>query len=148
MASRIYNAALAAIMNGTIDLNNSDLRVALVMTNTTADTVNDAIVYVGDIGTLDECDSSGYARLPLADESVAVVDGSDLAKFDATDLVFTGLGGDATRQIQGAVIYKHVSSDADSPVLAYIDFTAPLATTAVSVTLPWDAAGILTMAQA
>lgn len=148
MASVIYNAALAAVAKAVIDLDHSDIRAILVMTNTTADTDNDAKVYVGDLTTLDECDATGYARIKLTNKAVTVNDGSNLAFFDADDLSFTGLGGNATRDIQGVLLYKHVSSDADSPILCFIDFVSDVAKESVSITVPWNAAGILSFAQA
>ena len=47
MASRIYNEALRAIAAGEIDLNAADIRARLLMTNTTADTDNDACCRLG-----------------------------------------------------------------------------------------------------
>jgi hypothetical protein len=43
MASVTYNVAKTAIGNGSIDLDTDDLRIALVMTNTTVDTENATI---------------------------------------------------------------------------------------------------------
>lgn len=148
MASRVYNAALKAIVDGTIDLNSSDIRAALLMTNTTADTDNDADVFVGDLTTLDECDATGYARQALASEAVNIDDTNDRAEFDATDVSFTGLSGNATRAIQGVLLYKHVTNDADSPLLAFIDFTSDIPATATQIDIPWNAEGILQIAQA
>jgi hypothetical protein len=148
MASRVYNAALKAIVDGTIDLNTSDIRAALLMTNTTADTDNDGDVFVGDITTLDECNASGYARVALASEAVNIDDPNDRAEFDANDLSFTGLGGNASRDIQGVLLYKHMTNDADSPLLAFIDFAADVPLAATQINVPWDAQGILQIAQA
>ena len=62
MASLIYNEFKRANMAGEIDLNADDIRVALVMTNTTVDTENDGMVNVDDFATLDECDGANYVR--------------------------------------------------------------------------------------
>ena len=143
MASKIPNNALKLLMNGGIDLDTDDIRVALLMTNTTADTEVDAMTFVNQYTTLDECDASGYARVALTGEAVAAVDASDYAKFDANDASFTGLGGNATRAVQGALIYKHVTNDTDSVPIAFVDFTADIPATATQIDIPWDTTGIL-----
>lgn len=148
MASVIYNEFLRANAAGEIDLNADDIRAILVMTNTTADTDNDAVVFVDDIGTLDECDDNGYSRQALGSEAVNKDDANDRAEFDATDLSFS-LDGDGTRDIQGILLYKHVTNDADSPVIAFIEpSNQPISSGATQIDVPWDAEGILQFSQA
>jgi len=144
MASVVYNEFKRANAAGEIDLNADDIRAILVMTNTTADTENDAKVYVGDLTTLDESDATGYARQALATEAVNKDDANDRAEFDADDVSFSGMSGDATRDYQGVVLYKHVTNDADSPLIAFIEFSnQPLSKSATTVSVPWNAEGIL-----
>lgn len=102
MASNVFNNALKRLVDGTIDLDTHDIRCALLMTNTTADTEKDAINFISNIGTLDECNATGYARVALTSEAVNTDDANDRAEFDAADVSFTGLSGDASRAIQGA----------------------------------------------
>ena len=130
-------------MNGGVDLDTDDIRAALLMLNTTADTEIDAITFVDQYTTLDECDATGYARVALASEAVVADDANDRAEFDAADASFTGMSGDATRDIQGVLIYKHVTNDANSIPIAFIDFSADIPKTATQVDIPWDAQGIL-----
>ena len=146
MASAIPNNAKLRIMNGGVDLDTDDIRVALLMTNTTADTEVDAMTFVNQYGTLDECDATGYARVALASEAATADDANDRAEFDATDSSFTGLSGDATRATQGALIYKHVTNDTDSIPICFIDFSADIPTTATQIDVPWNAEGILQLA--
>jgi len=149
MASVIYNEALRAIAAGEIDLNADDIRVKLLMTNTTADTENDAIVNVADFTTLDLCDATGYADVALANEAVNKDDANDRAEFDADNAVFSGLSGDATRDIQGVLLYKYVDgTDANDLVLAFVDFSSDIPAAATQVTVPWDSEGIIQFAQA
>ena len=147
MASNVFNNALKRLVDGSIDLDTHDIRVALLMTNTTADTDKDAINFVANIGTLDECDATGYARVALASEAVNTDDANDRAEFDATDVSFTGLSGNATRAIQGALILKFVTNDSDNIPIAFIDFTADIPATATQIDIPWNAEGILQIAQ-
>ena len=148
MASRIYNEALRAIAAGEIDLNAADIRAKLLMTNTTADTDNDAVVNVADITTLDLCDAAGYADIDMSGLAVNKDDPNDRAEFDAADLVFSGLGGDGTRDYQGVLLYVYVDGGAGDKVIAFVDFTADIPKAATQVTVPWDAQGIIQFAQA
>ena len=147
MASNVYNNFLQKLLLAYL-VTGADIRVALLMTNTTADTDKDAMNFVDDIGTLDECDATGYARIALASEASNVDDTNDRAEFDATDVSFTGLSGDATRAIQGALIIKHVTDDTDSIPIAFIDFASDIPATATQIDVPWNAEGILQAAQA
>lgn len=145
MASVVYNIAKSGLMDGTIDLNSHDIEIALCMTNTTADTEVDADT-ISAITTLDECDATGYARQDLASETVTTDDTNDRAEFDAADSSFTGLGGDATRDIQGALIYKKVTNDTDSIPIVFVDFTSDISSAATQIDITWNSEGILQLA--
>lgn len=148
MASVIYNKALANMLSDYL-VSGKDVRAILVMTNTTCDTENDAIDFVANFTTLDEGDGTGdTTRIALTSEAAAEDDTNDRGEFDAADLSFTGLAGDATRAYQGVLLYEHVTNDADSKVVAFIDFASDIASTATQVDVPWDAEGILQASQA
>lgn len=118
-----------------------DVRAALVMSNTTADTDEDA-EFIADIGTLDEHNGAGYARQALANESFAVDLANDRWAFDADPIVFASLGV-GTRQCVGMLLYLHVTNDADSKPLLYIDGAGfPFDAVGTNVTLTPHANGI------
>lgn len=145
----VYNPALASILKGDIVFDTDDIRIALLMTNTTADTETDGIVNLSDFTTLDEADATGYARQALASEAVNTDNTNDRAEFDAADDSFTGLGGDASRNYQGLLLYKHVDgTNANDIAIAYIPFSSALNSTATQVDIPFDAEGILQLANA
>lgn len=148
MASVVYNDFKRGLLSGEYDLHTSgdDIRIALLMTNTTADTEVDSITSISSFTTLDECDATGYARVALSGEAVTADNTDDEGVFDATDASFTGLSGDATRDIQGALIYKYVDGTAgnDKP-LFFIDFTADIPSTATQIDVPFAAEGILNL---
>lgn len=147
MASAIPNSAKANLINGTIDLNTDDIRARLCMTNTTCDTEVDAINDLADYTLIDVCDSAGYADVALSTEAVNVDDTNNRAEFDAVDASFTGLGGDASRAIQGVLIYKYVDgTNANDLPIAFIDFASDIPATATQIDIPWDAEGILQLA--
>ena len=71
------------------------------------------------------------------------------AQFAAANLVFSGLGGDATRDAQGVLLYVYVDgTKANDKAIAFIDFTSDITKYATQITVPWDAQGILQFAQA
>ena len=145
MASLVYNEFKRANAAGEIDLNAHDIRCALLMTNTTADTENDGIVNVDDFTTLDEFDGSGYSRQALTNEAVNKDDANDRAEFDADDVAFGALGA-GTRAVQGVLLYKHVTNDSDSVVIAFIQFSSNKTMDGSAFTVTWDAQGILQLA--
>ena len=142
MASHWFNYAKQQVMNGGIDLDTNDIRCALLMTNTTADTENDGISTISGITTLDDCDGSGYSRLALTTEAVNLDDANDRAEFDADDAAFGALGA-GTRAVQGVLVYKHVTNDTDSIPIAWVEFATNKTLDGSSFTVQWDAEGIL-----
>ena len=66
------------------------------------------------------------------------------AEFDAVDLSFSGLNGDATFDYQGVLIYKHVTADTDSIPWFFVEFSnQPIVKEASQVDVPWNVEGIL-----
>lgn len=148
MASVIYNEALRAIAAGEIDLNAADIRARLCMTNTTCDTENDGVVNLSDFTTIDPADATSYADIDMDGLAVNKDDANDRAEFDANDLVFSGLGGDASRAYQGVLLYVYVDgTNANDKAIAFIDFTADIPLQATQVTVPWDTEGIIQFSQ-
>lgn len=142
MASKIYNIAKQLLLNGGLDLNTDDIRVALVMTNTTCDTEQDGMATIDDFTTLDEADGTNYVRKQLASEAVNLDDANDRAEFDAADVTWTALGS-GTRELAGAVIYKHVTDDTDSIPIAWIEFSSSQDPAGVDFVITWNAEGII-----
>jgi len=142
MATHVFNKAKQSLLNGTIDLDTDDIRIALLSTNTTADTDNDGIEFVGDIVTLDEFDGANYVRKALATEAVNLDDPNDRAEFDADDVTFTALGA-GTRSVLGILVYKHVTNDTDSPVIAFLEYAAAKTPDSSDFVVQWDAEGII-----
>lgn len=149
MASAIPNSALANLINGTIDLNSHDIRARLCMTNTTCDTEVDAIADLADYTTIDPSDATGYADVALDTETVTANDANNRADFDtAADIVFTGLGGDATRDYQGILLYKYVDgTNANDLPLCFIDFTTDVLKTSTQVTVPSSTTNLIQVSQ-
>jgi hypothetical protein len=119
------------------------------MTNTTCDTENDGVVELVDFTTSDIADATGYADIDMDGLAVNKDDPNDRAEFDANDLTFSGLSGDATRDYQGVLLYVYVDgTNTNDKAVAFIDFTSDIPKEATQVTVPWDAQGIIQFAQA
>jgi hypothetical protein len=119
-----YTPAKERLAKGDLDFDEAgnDIRVLLAMTNTTADTDQDAGTLAA-IGTLDEYDGAGYSRAALAAPSVDRDDANNRAEITATSPISFGATVAAgTRSAQGAVVYRHVDGTAanDQPI-AWID---------------------------
>jgi hypothetical protein len=146
MADLVYTPAKKKILDGEIDFGANDIRVALLMANTTGDTDEDA-EFISNIGTLDEMDGGNYARVAMAGEIVNVDTANNRAEFDANDTVFPLLGI-GTRQVAGILIYKHVTNDSNSIAIAWIDSppTFPLNANGRDWRITWNAQGVLQLA--
>lgn len=144
MATHVFNYAKGEILKGNIDLDGHDIRFMFLMTNTTADTENDAIQFIDDLTTLDEFDGSGYSAggFALDSEAVAVDDANDRAEFDAADEACGALGAGA-RSIAGVLIYKFVTNNTDSIPICWNEFASPVTADGSSITVQWNAEGIL-----
>ena len=143
MATTLYNNFKELLLNGGIDLDTDTIR-ALIIDDTTAYTPNiDTHVYVDDVTAVaSEMSGTGYTRKTL-NVTVSQDNANDQAVADADDLSYTGLNAGT---IQGVLVYKEVTTDADSPVIGWYesgDF--PLPTNGGDVTLTINAAGMLTL---
>lgn len=141
--SFVFTKAKEKFAKGEINLSSADMRMLIVMTNTTAHTSEDATTISG-ITTLDEFDGSGYARKTLAGEAVAIDNANDRAEFTFTAPVWTALGA-GTRQAKAAILFLFVTNDSDSVPVAYIDTSPafPFTATGVDVTLTPNTEGCL-----
>lgn len=147
MANFIYNEAKRGLANKEIDLDTDTIKVALLMTNTTADTDRDADTLSAFV-TLDECNGASYARQTLNGKALAEVAGaSGYVKLTASDSVFATLGA-GTRSVQGILVYKHVTNDADSVPIAFIDTVGsgpvlPFNGNGGNITIDWSGDGVI-----
>lgn len=141
MATHVFNEWKQTILRDNL-ASGADIRIALLMTNTTADSENDDIKFVDDITTLDESDGANYARKALANEIVNEDDTGDEAEFDADDVTWTALGA-GTREIAGILVYKHVTDDTDSEVIAWLEYATPKHPDGSDFTVQWNAEGLV-----
>ena len=144
MADFVYNEAKRALASGELDFTSDDIRVLLVMTNTTADTEDDVNTFAG-FSTLDEFDGSNYSSggVALTGEAVNEDAGNNRAEFDANNATFSSIGA-GTRQIQACIVYKWITNLNSSLPIAYIDSGGfPISANGGDLTIQWNAEGIL-----
>jgi len=123
MANFAYTGAKLKAAKGDLDFDTADIRLKLCMSNTTADTDQDATSLSG-ITTVDEFDGGGYAEADLAGASVAADNANNRAEVDYTDGTFGAAVSAGTRQWVGVLVYCRIDGTAanDFPV-AWIDLT-------------------------
>jgi len=131
--SKVYNPGLLKLLNGTIDFDTDTIKLLLVDTNHTFTKTHE---FVSDI-VANEASGTGYSRKTLANTSIALDTGNDRVEFDADDISYTALDAGT---IASAIIYKEVTNDADSPLIADVDFT-DLVTNGSDVDLQVNAEG-------
>lgn len=122
----------------------SDLRARLLMSSTTADTQNN-IATLSAYTLIDSFDGSGAASVALTGEAVNVDSGNNRIEVDADDVPF-GVLGNGTRQVQGVEIFRFVTNDADSVPLVFLQFASNFNPGGGTVTVNWNAEGILQFA--
>lgn len=140
MASNIKNIAKSRLMSALMDLDEAgdDMRLFLVMTNTTFDTDIDTDNTSG--FTLDEMDGANYVRKTCDNQTVTTDDANDRAEFDFDDPVWTSLGN-GTRQVQGMGIHEHITNDAGSFPLAFVEFSGTINPGGSTLTVQINAEG-------
>lgn len=134
MASNLYNPGLEKLLDGTIAFETDTINVLLVDTVHTFDKTNE---FVSDI-VANEASGTGYARKTLANAAIALDAANDRVEFDADNPSYTALDAGT---IAAAIIFKQVTNDADSPLIAQIDF-ADLVTNGSDVELQINSEGL------
>tara|TARA_S200002703_G_C3607867_1_gene186656 strand:+ start:49 stop:477 length:429 start_codon:yes stop_codon:yes gene_type:complete len=134
MASNLYNPGLEKLLDGTISFESDTINVLLVDASHTFDKTHE---FVSDI-VANEASGTGYARKTLANAAIALDAANDRVEFDADNPSYTALDAGT---IAAAIIFKQVTNDADSPLIAQIDF-ADLVTNGSDVELQINSEGL------
>lgn len=118
--SFVYTPIKQKLAKADIDFDSADVRAILVMSNTTADTDQDAAT-ISAIGTLDEYDGSGYSRPDLGASTITQDDTNNRSEIDFGDFTFGATVGVGTRQAVGMIYYVEVGADSVDLPIAYVD---------------------------
>lgn len=116
MSDFIYTPALALLGKG-INLQTDDIRVLIVMANSTAGAEPDS-EFIADFSVLDEFNGTSYTRQVLTTKSMSPDLINDRGKFTSDSITFTTIGVGSRAGI-ALVFFKRVTNDSDSPVIAY-----------------------------
>jgi hypothetical protein len=141
----IYNNFKKLLLDGGIDLGSDTIEVALISDSIAYTPDIDGETYVSDV--LDdivaaECSGTGYSRKTLA-VTISQDNTTDEGVVDATDLAYTGADFGT---IQSLLLFKTVTSDSDSPLIAHITSSnLPLTTNGGDVDLNWATDGVLNL---
>ena len=135
--SKLYNAGLGSLLDGTVSWLNGDIQAMVLSGNV----FNDNDEYVADVVT-DEVTNAigtGYERKVLFGKTVTVDQANDRVTFDATDLSFTGV---ETNETWDAVaIYDNTGSDATSRLICYLDIDTSV-TNGSDASVTFSASGV------
>ena len=137
MASLLFNIAKTNIAKADMAVETADIRAILVDSGYSADADH---VNVDDGAAANELSGTGYVRKTLASKAVAQDNTNDRASFDADDITWTGLDAGTAAAV---VLYQHITNDADSILLAYIDSGFPFVSNGGDFTIQWNANGII-----
>ena len=140
MASNLYNPGLLKLLDGTIDFENDTIKVLLVNTSHTYDKTDE---FVSDIvaNEASNVSGTGYERKTLASKTVTLDAANDRVEYDSANPTYTAINAGT---IAAAIVYKEVTTDSDSPIIAQIDF-ADLVTNGSDVELQVNADGLFTV---
>lgn len=115
MASNLYNPGLSKLLSNTIDYDSDTIKIMLVDTNHTFTKSHE---FVSDV-VANEVSGTGYSRKTLANKDQRDDFANDRIEYDADNPTYTALD---CGTIASAIIFKEVTNDADSPIIANIDF--------------------------
>lgn len=136
MASYTTNKGNADVL--TRYISGATFKVLLVDAAPASEAAAKDLNFVSDVSG-DELADASYARQTLASVAVTEDDSGDSAFIDAADPVFTSPTGGENPV--GGWIYREVTNDADSVLLAWIETNDDVTTSGNNVTLALPAAG-------
>lgn len=144
MANAWYNRGKLIALDSSLNLTSDTIRVlALKGTGYTFDPDHD---FVTDLTPgSNEVSGGSYARQDLGTKAVNVDDTNDRAEFTAAATTFSAVPAQGGSNVTALVVFKFVTNDTDSPLIAYIDTGTgfPLTPNGSDITVTWNAEGVL-----
>lgn len=120
MASKWYNKGLSSVLGGSVNLISDTIKVMLVTPGYTFVATHN---FVSDV-VANEVSGSGYTggfggagRKALSSRVVTQDDTNNRGWFDAADLLWSAV----TINIGGAIVFKELTNDTLSPIIAFLD---------------------------
>lgn len=140
MANALYNNFKEVVMEGSIDFTTNTIKLMLVTSGYTFDA--DHVFVSSVVPASNEFADASYSRATLGTKTVTQDDTDDEGVFDAADVTFSSLAGGETAA--AAIIYKEVTNDADSLLIAYVD-DVDFTSNGGDVTIQWNTEGIINL---
>lgn len=133
----LYNSFKKDLLDGSIDVLNDTIKVALCTATYTPDI--DTHSFFDDI--TNEVSGTGYTAggETLGTKTNTVDTTNDRAEFDAADVTWSS----STITARYAVIYKSTGVASTSNLIGYIDFGSDQSSSSGNFTIQWDAEGIV-----
>jgi hypothetical protein len=142
--SLIFNRGKKELLDGTIDLVNDTIKAMLVTSSYTPNADDDFATAPAAqelSGTGYQAGFAGTGRKTLGTKTFSEDDPNDRGEFLAANLTWTGISAGTAAAV---VLYKHLTSDAASVLIAYIDSGGfPKVTNGGDLSINWNAEGIL-----
>lgn len=128
MASFFYTRGMQALTTGGIDMDSDTLKLMLVKSSYTATKADVSVAYgVSSNPNTEELSVSGYtggfagSGRKTVTITQQVNDGANRVEFAIDDQTWTSLAAGQT--IGGAILYKHLTNDTSSTLIAFFDLT-------------------------
>lgn len=136
MSSFIYNHGKVALLDGSVDLDDDAVKVALVTASYTPDKANHRLFE----DVTNEVIGTGYTAggKPLANVQLIQDDAYDRVIVDADDTTWPV----ASFTTRAAIIYKDTGEASSSPLIAYLDFENDRSASGEDFTLEWGVNGV------
>lgn len=151
MAARVYVVTFHDLAKKQIDLRNDDIRVLLIASNgaydpgDTDEDPNTLAEMNGGAGVSGvEFDGSGYSRKALSSKSLTEDTANNKVTFHASDVTWVALSA-GTNSVEGALLFKFVTTDSDHIPLAWCPYSVATAPTGVNFKNVWPGTGIITI---
>jgi len=132
MVSTIYNNAKNLIGEGSITWDSLAQTYQILLVNASYVPNIDTDLYVSSV--TNELTGGNYVRKTLTGRTATTDTGNDRCDFKADNVTWSAISAGTAA---AAVLFKFVSSDSDSPLIAYISFTSTV-TNGGDLTLKWD----------
>ncbi len=128
MADVLYPKFKEALLKANVDLENDDIRVALMKSTYNYNAAHD---FMDDVVAYENGRSAALASKTLTD-----------GVFDAADTTITATAADPCNAM---IVFKHTGSDASAQLIAYIDFSAFTPSVSQVCPVPFNASGIFAL---
>lgn len=148
MANAWYNHAAKMVLDGTLNVSSSTLKVMLVTSGYTFNRDHDFVDAGGANDPIDaELSGTGYTagfggagRKTIANKVFTEDDTNDLGWMDCDDVVWTAINAGTAA---ACIVIKEITNDAASLLIAFFDSGFPKVTNGGDLTLQINAAGLL-----